>query len=389
MKIAIVGAYDRINYGDMLFPWIIQYELRIHDIECETEYFGLKKSDYSKIGAKKTESVKKLNMEIQKYDWIIIAGGDSMNAHIYSLELDSTDRKLLIYLKVLLRKIIGYKQYISFLKKKYYVHDEFPYNIPLSKVLYNGCGGSGLNSIEKKLKENELVNISKAKYISVRDTATYSFLSNDNVSVKLVPDTATLISQVWDRNYLSENISSKIYEIFFQKKYIVFQIGNKYTNNDYEKVKKIFDTIRLYEYEIVLLPIGRCATHGDILALRSIKKKYKNCILIDDDFTLIDTAYIIANSDMYIGSSLHGNITAFSYGVESILLSINKGKNYEYYNTWLSDTSCSLMQLDLVDEYIKCRIKYIKRDIFNLNRKLDEQLKLLESHFDDMLAGII
>lgn len=66
--------------------------------------------------------------------------------------------------------------------------------------------------------------------------------------------------------------------------------------------------------EVVLLPLGRC--HGDAEFLRSVGKSPGG-----DHFTfadvkrLSDAVSVIAACDLFVGTSLHGNVTAFSFGI--------------------------------------------------------------------------
>lgn len=67
--------------------------------------------------------------------------------------------------------------------------------------------------------------------------------------------------------------------------------------------------------EVVLLPLGRC--HGDAEFLRQVLEAAGG----DTGFTfadvdrLSDAVSVIAACDLFVGTSLHGNVTAFSFGV--------------------------------------------------------------------------
>src|SRR5262249_29726607 len=44
-RIAVVGAFDRFNYGDLLFPIIIENALRYYGCHVQAEFYGLFKRD--------------------------------------------------------------------------------------------------------------------------------------------------------------------------------------------------------------------------------------------------------------------------------------------------------------------------------------------------------
>ena len=72
--INLVGAYDRFNYGDMLFPYIIEYILDKNFISYELTCYGLRKSDFTKVGAKETKRMAEMPMD----GYVIVAGGDTI-----------------------------------------------------------------------------------------------------------------------------------------------------------------------------------------------------------------------------------------------------------------------------------------------------------------------
>ncbi len=65
--------------------------------------------------------------------------------------------------------------------------------------------------------------------------------------------------------------------------------------------------------EVVLLPLGRC--HGDAEFLRHVSEASGGDFKFADVERLSDAVSIIAACDLFVGTSLHGNVTAFSFGV--------------------------------------------------------------------------
>ena len=69
---------------------------------------------------------------------------------------------------------------------------------------------------------------------------------------------------------------------------------------------------------IVLVPIGLALRHEDDIACERLKSclSIPSCVL--NSRTIYDIMYAIANSKLFIGTSLHGNITAMSYDVPNV-----------------------------------------------------------------------
>src|SRR4029453_6186631 len=59
--------------------------------------------------------------------------------------------------------------------------------------------------------------------------------------------------------------------------------------------------------------LGYC--HGDHEFLQSLAKLSNGIVKYADVHSIFDMLAIIAASDVFVGTSLHGNITAFSFGI--------------------------------------------------------------------------
>jgi len=71
--------------------------------------------------------------------------------------------------------------------------------------------------------------------------------------------------------------------------------------------------------EIVLLPIGLC--HGDQDALRLVQSAGGNRFtLVEDLESPLEIGAVIGACDYFVGSSLHGNLTALSFGIPHIVV---------------------------------------------------------------------
>ena len=79
-------------------------------------------------------------------------------------------------------------------------------------------------------------------------------------------------------------------------------------------------------------PIGKALDHDDHEALHGLGKLVKSPFTYFDADTIWDIMYLIANSKCYIGTSLHGAITAMSYAVPHVGLKVEKLS--AYLGTW-------------------------------------------------------
>lgn len=324
-KIAVFGPHDRFNYGDFLFPLVIDYCFSLFSekkvVLCK---YSLIDVNYEYKGAFKSKGYKSLKKNIKNglHDKIIVSGGECLPA---------TWARLYSYLNPNYNKF--YQEYKSnriFRNfPKYYLggKSEYPYAININdfqtniKIFYNAVGG-GWNINSNIINRLKCTNI-----IGVRDEKSYNNLNDNHIISDLVPDSAVMLSKLYPIESLN-NIS-------IEDEYLFFQVSN-YLINDYEieKVCRILEEIlKIFNLKIVFCPIGTASGHEDHIPLKKMHNYFKSSSIYIDDPSIEDILTYIANSKLYIGTSLHGVITAMNYGVPYI--GIDKViKQKEYIKTW-------------------------------------------------------
>ena len=148
---------------------------------------------------------------------------------------------------------------------------------------------------------------------------------------------------------------------------------------------KAIERLRRDGYRIVFLPLGY--THGDDVAMRALKGKYRlNCVTFKNKLSIDDMTAILAGCEIYIGTSFHGSIVSIAFG--------GKALSFNYYEPTLKN----------VDNYRQFGIsEYLVKDYGELLDKLDGLLKhptsfrpliehnlaRVEEHFDNMHSIIV
>ncbi|QIG90338.1 polysaccharide pyruvyl transferase family protein [Chryseobacterium sp. POL2] len=327
MKIAIFGPHDRNNYGDLLFPIMIEYAINVvNSKDYEFIKYSIVDSDLTNVGAYKSYGYKKFINQINEgeIDTIIVAGGESLGATwgrlysyispIYSYLYENTRYATSKYIYPIVYKVLGAQsEFPFFINKK-----DFKKEI---KVIYNSVGG-----IPNDIKSNERFN--HADYFAIR--INYNCADNN---ILIYPDSAIIMSDIFEKEKL---IQTKYKGI---SNYVFFQVSKYKIQNDIEdtiaELCKILDNTK---YNIVLCPIGLAKGHDDPVILKKIflllKHSYKNRVSLIEQPTIFDIMGFISNSAFYIGTSLHGVITAMSYGVKYLALNPNQSKIVNYILTW-------------------------------------------------------
>lgn len=354
----ILAPNDRFNYGDLLFPYIIKHFF--FNIVDEIKFCSTKKSDLSKLGGIPTESIENLiYASPQNENYLIVAGGDS-------LFIDWNTILSFIDKKINLLSIFDYKFKTTllkrYIKKHYKTFSKYPFSIGKNElknfkgVYYNSLGGTTLELNPSLLNNKENIAIlNSIDYISVRERKTSEILEENGIPNCLVPDSAILMSDVFNDNFLRAQVSKQVSEIS-NKKYLFFQIGKSFLKNDEKFFSYILDNIsEKYNIDICLCPIGTAMGHCDYEALYSIMSLIKNrkTHLIKQP-NIWEIMWLIKNSKLYFGSSLHGTITSMSYDIPFVAYGPIKLKNY--IETWAKECINQFVSIENVQQKIEEQI---------------------------------
>jgi polysaccharide pyruvyl transferase WcaK-like protein len=163
----------------------------------------------------------------------------------------------------------------------------------------------------------------QASYLSVRDDISAARLGNAiGAKVNIVPDTVVELSRAWPKAILKP-----VFEQMLARKgaaksagYFAVHVKRRSLNKDSEPLAPlIVDFARVTGLTPLFVALAPC--HDDDGAARDIAAQLGiDHVLLDDSQTLQEVAASIALSAAYIGPSLHGYITSFSYGVPGAIV---------------------------------------------------------------------
>ena len=334
MVIRYISASDRINYGDLLFPIIFkQYFSKTHKIQ----FYGLIHSDYSNFGALSTRSYKELVKDINKSEDIIVVGGGevffgdwrNLYSYIYPLYSRILNTRIVNRLE---NKLNLYRLFF------YRTRNEYPFLPNLGcDTVYIGSGGVFTNY--QSIKEKKYIRsiLKKSPFLSVRDNRTYNSLKENGVEAELIPDSAVLINKVFNKDLIKDKIINKSIFKFRNSDYIYLQVGRFKAPKD---LHKFVDDINFFasknNLKVVCCPIGYAPGHEDHIVLRRLCDIDPSWEYISAN-NIYEIMYLISKCRIYMGTSLHGLITAFSFLKPALALNKTLKKTSAFVETWCSE----------------------------------------------------
>lgn len=284
MRIALFGTFDVDNYGDLLFPHIAQGKYPGHD----WTFVAPTNSHTSFSDSQPTRTIN--DIKNQQFDLVIIGGGNIIH---------TKPTTLTAYQNQNVHSFAYPELWIG--AAKFAIKRKIPYvfNAPSISNLY-------ASKIERVIFKAVLQNSS---YVSFREKYSCQFAKELNPSIvpHCVTDTAIEIAKYWPLNSKE------------RKKKIVINLNERY-HSPAKITAHFIDLIYAQlQLDIDLVIIGDC--HGDIKFSKEVKAALKNpkTKLIEKQ-PLEQLASSIGEAQLFIGSSMHGFITALSYKTPALLV---------------------------------------------------------------------
>lgn len=366
-RIAQVGSFDVENYGDLLFADVFEKQIKKN---IEVEEILLFSPNHCKMPFNEKRQVYSV-VELEKiyktigFDAIVVGGGDLVQMTKFKVNSDHWETEGNIYNEL----------YMWFLP--FFVSAK--YNIPL---IWNALGvPETFYNDEKNLIKNL---ISKVDYISVRDYLSKDKLSNCGVEgeIHVYPDSVLSVSQFYSKNYLKEILLNFTFENFIDTEYIVFHANAAYSKEDRKKsAEELIKIKNKYNYEIILQPIGYAL--NDMEAIEEIYSYFPDeFFLFSKKLSPVELLALIAYSKAYIGASLHGCITANSYGVPGIVCNCAQYSKFEGYFQHLNLSSYIVEKPENINEVLEGQLN------IDITKKIEKLLPLINEHFYYMAEEI-
>jgi polysaccharide pyruvyl transferase WcaK-like protein len=310
-RIALFGTFDVDNYGDCLFPLIVNNQIRKRLPNSEITLFSPTNrlpfiADYEKV-----QSFNQLGQYVSlPCSGFVVGGG----------ELLTTNCGISVYPQI--KKIL------------------YPYSIkcwllPIMISRQIGCNtifnAPGVGKIDK-----EFIDISK-KYLQqnipciVREENSVRFLTELGIQAKVVPDSAVTLPKVLPPSQW-EGIHRKLSdELRIPSQYIAIQISFYMGQCVNEMLKSIEYLARTYRLPILLIPICYHLNDDGLMKFiyHILRKKNIDAYVICRDLKTLETSAILSKAVMYVGTSLHGAIVSLAFSRPAISLSSSRsGKHY-------------------------------------------------------------
>lgn len=336
--IFMLGAFDRYNFGDLLFPLLMRELLLRHETPGFTVHpLGFFREGPLERGLDTTHGFRAMAQGAANGDLrVVVGGGELLTASWWSLlQYYPHNRAKLIrascrslprrFRDPLLRRALGGAS-------------PYPYMIdgahPNAKVVYNAVGGVALERAAPERRAFVKLCFASSAYASVRDRKTHAHLTGEGVDAALTPDSVAAIWTILNRSDVYAACSPVVQDLVAMGNYFVLQVREDAKNLDPASVAEAVDDLcSRTGLTPVLLPFSRARQNDDRVFLEAVRPRLRHAHVYLPHATVNETIACVSSADCFIGTSLHGAI--LSIASETPLAPLGDvGKRQAYMETW-------------------------------------------------------
>lgn len=338
----------------------------------QIKYYAITAADLTKDGGYVTQSVRELlEAPLTRDDVVVLCGGDILSAD-WMLMVAHLHSPLFLKAARAARRLLGVVRTNDMARMLLGEKNAFPYVISKNdcgaSVYFTAVGGAGFKSdahvqrVAAELKQTDGV--------SVRDKEVQQLLSKAGVSAGLIPDTALIMSDFFTPEVLRGRdwkTKLKVHGDFDENKYFSFQGAKRLLEGHLDDLSaEIVKAYELTGLAPMFVPIGRAPDHEDHVVLEEL---YKRAVAANipcayqDSEHILDIMTSLAFARTYVGTSLHGAITTYSFGHKPTALFCNEVKKLkDFLNSWMLPGDFALHETAQFAQ----RLSHLVKDDFNV-----------------------
>lgn len=341
----LFGAFDRHNFGDMLFPHVAA-ALR----PGKTLFFaGLAERDLRAYGGHRVRALARLAAELgDRPVELVHVGGELLTctawqAAVMLLPPDEVRDNLRYFDARPMEREAWVREALG-------TDSLAPYTVPRAlfpgavNVAYHAVGGVDLDRQTPDLRAEVLANLAAADDVSVRDHRTHELLHAAGIPARLAPDPVAQIADLFGDRIDAHARQGEVERIVkaFPQGYIAVQFSADFGDDETlgEIARQLDQAAASTGLAVVFFRTGAAPWHDDLACYQRTADRMASApTQIFESLDIWDICALISRSRIYCGSSLHGRIVAGAYGLPRVNLihasaSGRVTKQEAYAETW-------------------------------------------------------
>lgn len=341
----LFGAFDRHNFGDMLFPHVVSSLLP----EQPLYFVGLAEQDMQHYGGHVVRALPDLSAEMgERPVRVIHVGGEILTCNAWQAAVMLSPPE---WVDDIVRSMDGDEgRQFAWAREELGNADLIPYVAPRTAFFHTACllhagiGGIELNNLPEVQRTEVLDKLRQADAIGVRDNLTLAMLTAAGIKARLIPDTAVMVAELFGERISRSASEFEVANIIdtFPRGYIAMQFSADFGDDMTltEIAAQLDAAANASGYGIALFRAGAAPWHDDLACYRRLRERMQTkSVAIFESLDIWEICALIAHAKVYCGSSLHGRIVASAFALPRVgivypLPDSQIAKQTAYANTW-------------------------------------------------------
>jgi hypothetical protein len=347
--IIVFGAFDRHNFGDMLFAHVVANLLAERDGGLAPVFAGCVGRDLREYGGHRVAALAEVATRWRDDPVTLIhAGGelltcDAWEAAVMSMQPEDAQTCIARH-----GATEGGRR--AFARTTLHTDAHAPYVIGretfarAASICFDAVGGVTLDAREPAFCADVLARLRTADHLSVRDAHTQSILRAAGIDAPLVPDPAAMVAELFGARIRVHADRDEVAELrrAFARGYLALQFSADFADD--ATLARIAHQLDLLGEStgmgVVLFRAGAAPWHDDIAVYeRAVRHMRHPHVRLFRSLNVWDICALIASSEGFAGSSLHGRIVAMAFGLPRVNIAhadagAGTAKQQAYASAW-------------------------------------------------------
>lgn len=353
VPLVLFGAFDRHNFGDLLFPHLLTALLPGRRFE----FAGLAARDLRPFGG---HCVTPLPAQPTH---LIHAGGELLTCTAWQAAVMLLDPSAAT--EAIARYDADPAAGAAWAARQLGTARTMPYVVgrdalaPGGKLIFNAVGGVEWNALSSAQRDDVKAALRQADWLSVRDHVTQAALRAEGIEAPLCPDPAVMVEACFGeaiRRHQRQGAVKAIGDAFPQG-YLACQFSADFADDASldALARGLSGVAASTGLGLALFRAGAAPWHDDPALYEKLQRRLPaGTAQLFPSLHLWDICALIAASRGTVGSSLHGRIVALAYGLPRVSLVLPQqggrpDKRIAFAETWEPDAEPRGVALDRIE----------------------------------------
>jgi hypothetical protein len=319
LPLRFFGAFDRHNFGDLLFPHLLSALLPGQRFE----YAGLVSRDLRRFGGHRV-----LRLDALETSWpahLIHAGGEVLTCSAWEAAVMLQDaagaaQAIACYDDDPVAAAAWAASQLGTTRSAPYVAGR-ELVAPPGKLIFNAVGGVEWASMSASRREEVKAALRDADWLSVRDHVTRRALQAEGIVAELCPDPAVMLRTCFDQTIRQRQDALQPVRQVFPQGYLACQFSADFADDASlgalaQQLSRVTAKTGL---GLVFFRAGAAPWHDDQGLYEKVLRRLRpGSAVVFESLHLWDICALIAASREVIASSLHARVVAVAYGLPRV-----------------------------------------------------------------------